>query len=63
MDQILKFQNYPTSSGQYYAANLNEFSNRIEVCRVNVVDKEVWVDGDEQPFIMADFDYWSDQVE
>ena len=63
MDQILKFQNYPTKNGLYYAANLNEHSNRIEICLVKLVDKEVWLESDESPFIVADFDYWSDQVE
>lgn len=54
----LKFKNYPTKDGEYYAANHNTVHNRLEIELVKVLGNECFVEGDYEPFRLTDFDFW-----
>lgn len=56
----LHLKKYPEQDGTYITGNHNQFHNRLEIETVKVIGMDVFVDGDEQPFIFTDFDFWSD---
>ena len=56
MTTRLFFQKYPKEDGQYSAGNLSSVFNGLEIDVVTVI-------GDKKPFILNDFDYWSDKAE
>lgn len=59
----LHFKKYPEQDGVYVTGNHNELHSRLEIETVRVVGKEVFIDGDEYPYIFTDFDFWSDVQE
>lgn len=63
MTTRLFFKKYPIEDGKYNAGNLSPAFHRLEIDFVTVVDQDVFVDGDKDPFTFQDFDYWSDKEE
>jgi len=58
----LKGDNKPTEFGTYWAGNFNHMRNRLEIDSVTYGPDGVFVEDDLSPFIVADFDFWSDKV-
>ena len=58
----LNFRKHPQQDGKYLAANHNKMHNRLEIEKVSVVNGEVFVEGDSEPFIFTDFDFWSEPL-
>lgn len=62
MNAQLLYKNYPKANGAYYAGNYSALNNRLEIDSVYLHDGKVYTDDDTQPYILTDFDYWSNQV-
>lgn len=60
----LIYKNYPKEDGTYWAGNNAVRNNRLEIEPVLVDEGNVYIDCDSgtEPYILTDFDYWSDRV-